>query len=80
MGVQGIAIPVQPACDVICSQVIHGRLSRVQGVTEQWILLDLHDPLKPSHKPGYRNPVSFMGEALVSALWIPCPLLGLRGG
>ena len=30
----------------------------------------------PSHKPSYRKPVSFLGEALCSAPWISCPSVG----
>ena len=32
----------------------------------------------PSRKPGYRDPVSLMGQTLGSAPLIPCPLLGLH--
>jgi len=33
-----------------------------------------------SRKPGYRNPVSLMGETPGPAPCIPCPSLGLHGG
>ena len=60
---------------------VHGRLagSRV-GARWRWVSLVLCDPPMPSRKPGYRGPVSLMGEALGSAPWILCPLLGLRDG
>jgi len=60
---------------------VHGRLagSRV-GARWRWVSLVLCDPPMPSRKPGYRGPVSLMGGTLGSAPWIPCPLLGLRGG
>jgi len=52
------------------------QVSWVRGARWRWVSLVLHDLPMPSRKPSYRKPVSFLGEALGSALWIPCPSVG----
>jgi len=66
------------ACHVILDCT--WQVSWVPGARWRWVSLVLRDLPMPSRKPGYRGPVSLMADTLGSAPWIPCPLLGLRGG